>query len=142
MYSAANVDMTTDESFGPRRFHNFGTAAAYFFANDILGVSVDGPIAAHRLVVEPRLGDLTSASGTVVTEYGLVPVSWSLDPVIGLAFSMVVPAGTSATVLLPANVPTPASSTLTVNGTSQAFTVQGRHVRFDVGAGALVAHLH
>ncbi len=141
-YAASNVDMVTDESFGPRRFHNFGEAAAYFLAANVLGVMVDGPVSNNHFVVQPRLGDLTSANGTVVTEYGLVPVSWKVDPVAGLSFSVTVPRGTSATVLLTRNAANPAASVLAVNGLSHPYTVQGRYVRFELGAGSYSGQLH
>ncbi|MDP9000818.1 MAG: hypothetical protein M3O46_11980, partial [Myxococcota bacterium] len=141
-YGPGNLDLVTDESFGPRMFHNFGEAAAYFFATNILGVAVDGPVSGKHLVVQPRLGDLTSASGTVVTEYGPVPMSWKIDPASGLSFSVVIPAGTSATALLPSNAANPAASTLTVNGQSHIYTVQGRYVRFDIGPGTYAGQLH
>jgi hypothetical protein len=37
---------------------------------------LDGPAQHKSLLIEPRPGDLTDASGTVVTEFGPVTVSW------------------------------------------------------------------
>jgi hypothetical protein len=49
---------------------------AYFLSSYVLGVRRDGPVQNKTLLIEPRLGDLTEAAGTVVTEFGPVPVSW------------------------------------------------------------------
>jgi hypothetical protein len=49
---------------------------AYFLSSYVLGVRLNGPVQNKTLFIEPRLGDLTEAAGTVVTEFGPVPVSW------------------------------------------------------------------
>jgi len=58
--------------------HCYGMFPAYFLSSYVLGVRLDGPVQKKSLVIEPRLGDLTDASGTVVTEFGPVAVSWKL----------------------------------------------------------------
>ena len=131
-YDASNVTRVTDESFGPRNFHNFGAAAAYDLAASVLGVTVDGPISNNRLLINPRLGDLASASGTVISRHGPVPVSWKREGA-GLSFSFTVPAGKQARVVIPA-AKSPAA--LTLDGHSQALAIQGRSVVFQAGAGA------
>jgi alpha-L-rhamnosidase len=56
--------------------HCYGMFPAYFLSSYVLGVRLDGPVQKKSLLIEPRLGDLTEASGTVVTEFGPVTVSW------------------------------------------------------------------
>ena len=56
--------------------HCYGMFPAYFLSSYVLGVRLDGPVQNKTLLIEPRLGDLTEAAGTVATEFGLVPVSW------------------------------------------------------------------
>lgn len=56
--------------------HNYGATPAYYLSSYVLGVRSDGPVFKKRLLIEPRLGDLTHAKGEVVTEYGVVPVFW------------------------------------------------------------------
>jgi hypothetical protein len=67
----------------------------------VLGVRRDEPVAAKQIVIEPHLGDLTQAEGTVVTEFGLVPVSWQRAGE-NLEFSFTVPPGVTARLRLPA----------------------------------------
>jgi alpha-L-rhamnosidase len=47
----------------------------YFLSTYVLGVRPDLPASQKRILIEPHLGDLTSAEGSVVTEFGLVPIS-------------------------------------------------------------------
>jgi hypothetical protein len=56
--------------------HNYGAVPAYFLSSYILGVRLDGPVWEKKLLIEPRLGDLTDAEGVVMTEYGPVSISW------------------------------------------------------------------
>ena len=70
---------TLTEGFnGGEACHNFGASCAYFLSSYVLGARMDGPASANKLVIEPRPGGLPSASGSVVTELGVVPVSWTL----------------------------------------------------------------
>jgi hypothetical protein len=59
--------------------HCYGMFPAYFLSSYVLGVQLDGPAQKKSLRIEPRLGDLTEASGTVGTEFGPVLVSWKLE---------------------------------------------------------------
>ncbi|HZL78258.1 MAG TPA: alpha-L-rhamnosidase N-terminal domain-containing protein [Candidatus Limnocylindrales bacterium] len=59
--------------------HCYGMFPAYFLSSYVLGVRLDGPVQKKSLLIEPRLGDLTEASGTVVTEFGPMFVSWKLE---------------------------------------------------------------
>ena len=63
-------------------------------------------------LIEPQTGDLSWAEGTVPTSYGPIEVKWRKTSK-GLSLEIDVPAGTSGTVGVPANVP---SSSLTDNG--------------------------
>jgi alpha-L-rhamnosidase len=67
---------TTWEEFnGASKAHIYGMFPDYFLSSYVLGVRLDGPVWSKRILIEPRLGDLTSAEGVVVTERGPVPVS-------------------------------------------------------------------
>ena len=59
--------------------HCYGMFPAYFLSSYVLGVRLDGPVQKKSLLIEPRLGDLTEASGTVMTEFGLVSAAWKHD---------------------------------------------------------------
>jgi alpha-L-rhamnosidase len=92
---------TLTESYeGGEAAHNFGASPVHYLAAYVLGVRLDGPAKKARLLIEPRLGDLTSAEGTVVTEHGPVPVSWRLDGT-EWRFALTVPAGVTARLRLP-----------------------------------------
>lgn len=91
------------EGFGPgENCHEAGAVPAYFLSAYVLGVRLDGPVTERRLLIQPRLADLTEAEGTVVTELGLVPVRWKRSDSDGeLEFDLQVPPHTRATVILP-----------------------------------------
>ncbi len=92
---------TTWEDFGGgSKAHCYGMYPAYFLSAYVLGVRLDGPAADKHILINPRLGDLTRAEGTVVTEFGPVPVSWNSAP-DRLDFKFTVPDGVSATLQLP-----------------------------------------
>ncbi|MHC4623065.1 MAG: alpha-L-rhamnosidase-related protein [Planctomycetota bacterium] len=82
--------------------HNFGSVPAYFLSAYVLGVRTDRAVWKKRIIIEPRLGDLQYAEGVVVTEHGLVPVSWKrTGNEGGLIFSFEVPADVKAKVSIP-----------------------------------------
>jgi alpha-L-rhamnosidase len=91
---------TWEEFSGGSRAHCYGMFPAYFLSSYVLGVRLDGTVANKHLIIDPRLGDLASAEGTVVTEFGPVPVSWqkSADH---LDFKFEVPQGVTASLRLP-----------------------------------------
>ena len=104
---------TVWEAFGPHEpCHNMGAPPAYFLSAYVLGVRVEQPVTQKRIVIEPRLGDLTFAKGIVVTEFGPVPISWQRSDPTGLAFHFEIPGGTTADVSIPRLAETP---TLTLN---------------------------
>ncbi|MBN1480806.1 hypothetical protein JXA70_11075 [candidate division KSB1 bacterium] len=101
-YNADNIGFTVAESFaGDRPFHNFGSAAAYFMSANILGVHVKLPLSSDVLFIKPQLGYLSQASGTVVTEHGLVHVDWK-KKFDAFEFSITIPDNKKAIVYLPA----------------------------------------
>jgi alpha-L-fucosidase 2 len=94
--------------------HNFGSVPAYFLSAYVLGVRTAGPVWNKRIIIEPRLGDLQSAEGVVVTEHGLVPVSWKrTGSNRALIFRFEVPADVRARVSIPRVSRNP---TLIING--------------------------
>ncbi len=80
--------------------HCYGIFPAYFLSADVLGVRLDGPVQNKSLLIEPRLGDLTHAAGTVVTEFGPVSVAWNKTS-DGWDFSATVPADVATHLHLP-----------------------------------------
>jgi rhamnogalacturonyl hydrolase YesR len=81
--------------------HIYGLFPGAHLSRSVLGVRRDAPVADKVIVIEPHLGDLTLAEGTVVTELGLVSVSWKS---VGdnVEFNITVPAGVNARLRLPA----------------------------------------
>ena len=59
--------------------HGYGMFPAYFLSADVLGVRLDGPVQKRSVFIEPRLGDLTAAAGTVGTEFGPVSIAWKQE---------------------------------------------------------------
>ena len=92
--------------------HIYGLFPGAHLSRSVLGVRRDDPVADKRIVIEPHLGDLTQAEGTVVTEFGLVPVAWQRTGE-ALEFSFTVPAGVQARLRLPALAGT---TTVKLNG--------------------------
>ena len=94
--------------------HNYGSVPAYFLSSYVLGVKTDGPVWKKKLLIEPRLGDLSFAKGVVVTEHGLVPVSWKKsDDGKTLNFRLDIPEGITAAMHFPE---LSESTTLMING--------------------------
>ena len=92
---------TTWEEFrGGSQAHCYGMYPGYFLSAYVLGVRWEGPPTDKRLLINPRLGDLTRAEGTVVTESGPVSVSWKNNPG-HLEFAFTVPEGVTASLRLP-----------------------------------------
>jgi hypothetical protein len=126
---------------GGSQAHCYGMFPAYFLSAYTLGVRLEGPVWKNRILIEPRLGDLASAQGVVVTEHGPVPVAWS-QPTNAqlLTFSFTIPEGIRATVHLPKTSDT---NTLILNGAtlvnngvlSGGVTVTGRWFTLDLPPG-------
>lgn len=100
----------------------------------MLGVRRDAPAALGQLVIEPHLGDLGAASGAVVTELGVVSVSWALQFVehLYLEFNISLPAGVKNATL---RVPGPAGSQFVINGKYVPTSQEGRYGVTSLGAG-------
>jgi hypothetical protein len=93
---------TSEDWHGGSFIHESGAHPAWFLSSYVLGVRVEGPRSARRLLIEPRLADLQRAEGTVLCEYGPVAVSWDRSgDGKGLAFVIEVPSGARATVRVP-----------------------------------------
>ena len=132
---ARNDTGTLWESFGDSEScHNYGATPAWFLSTRVLGVRRDAPAWQGALVIEPHLGDLDAASGAVVTEFGVVNVSWGLVFVehLYLTFNISVPAGVARATL---RVPGPAGSTFVINGKYVPTTQEGRYGVTELGAG-------
>jgi hypothetical protein len=120
---------TSWEAFsGGSKAHCYGMFPGYFLSACVLGVRLDGPAANKHLLIDPRLGDLAAAEGTVVTEFGPVPVSWK-NSSDRMDFELQVPDGVSATLRLP-SCGGKATLVLDEHATNSATSVQvksGRH---------------
>ncbi len=94
---------TVWESFGGGEFiHQMGSAPGYYLSAYVLGVRLTGTTTDRRLIVEPRLGNLTEVSGVVVTELGPVDVSWKrVEDGKALEFTIDNPTGIKAEVSIP-----------------------------------------
>jgi alpha-L-rhamnosidase len=86
---------------GGSKAHIYGMYPGYFLSAYVLGVRRDDPVALRKLLIEPHLGNLTRAEGTVVTEFGPVEVSWSKDGG-RLRGEITIPEGVKTTLALPA----------------------------------------
>jgi hypothetical protein len=89
------------ESFGGgSKAHIYGMYPGYFLSAYVLGVRRDAAVWQHEILIEPHLGDLSRATGVVVTEFGPVPVWWQKADG-RLRFKFTIPAGADATLSLP-----------------------------------------
>lgn len=141
MDTGTTTECFTDVNGGSESCHNYGSVPAWFLSSYVLGVRLEGPVWTNRILIEPRLGDLSFAQGVVVTEHGPVPVSWN-QSVNGqlLTFSFTVPSGIRATVHLPK---TSNTNTLILNGvtlvnqgnTTNTVGVTGRWFALDLPTG-------
>ncbi|MEO8615152.1 MAG: alpha-L-rhamnosidase C-terminal domain-containing protein, partial [Luteolibacter sp.] len=123
---------TTWEEFGEgSKAHCYGMFPGYFLSAYVLGVRPELPISRKRLLIEPHLGDLTSAEGIVVTEHGPVPVSWKIENG-SIRFHIEIPAGVTTTL----RVPKPgAGGKLILAGKPVASRDHGRFLETELGAG-------
>jgi hypothetical protein len=100
---AAYETQTTWEGFRPgENCHESGASPTYFLSAYVLGVRVQGSSADRRLLIQPRLADLTDASGIVVTELGPVPIAWRRNKAeTGITCRLAIPERVQAVVDLP-----------------------------------------
>jgi hypothetical protein len=85
---------------GSSKAHIYGMYPGYFLSSYVLGVRRDVPVYSKELRIEPHLADLDRAQGTVITEFGPVPVAWTKAGV-ELKFTLKVPPGIKTTLSLP-----------------------------------------
>jgi alpha-L-rhamnosidase len=85
---------------GSSKAHIYGMYPGYFLSAYVLGVRRDAPVSSKELRIEPHLTGLARAQGTVITEYGPVPVAWTK---VGeeLNLTLTVPPGVRTTLSLP-----------------------------------------
>jgi hypothetical protein len=119
---AQSETRTTREGFGPsaENCHNSGASAVVYLSRHVLGVGVDGPVANHRLTIEPHLGDLNHVEGVVVTEFGPVSVRWSRLKPTGMKFDIELPKNTTARLAIPNGGK---GNVLTIDGHEKTSTV-------------------
>lgn len=120
-----------EEFNGASKAHCYGLFPGYFLSAYVLGVRISGPVWNKQILIEPRLGDLKQAEGIVVTEFGVVPVSWKKNDA-NLNFELAIPRDTLATVRLAEAD----SGTLILDDKPLPCAVQGRHLTFGVKAGS------
>lgn len=110
---------------GGSHCHCYGIVPGFTLSTYVLGVRRDTPVSEHQLVVEPHLGDLTRASGTVVTEFGPVAVEWQREGA-GIRFSVTIPPGVTARLALPDRGP--GHTILLDQSPAQGTVVGGRRI--------------
>jgi len=89
---------TTWESLsddGGSKIHSYGMVPGYFLTAYVLGVRRRGSIADRTILVEPRCGDLSTARGTAVTEFGPVTIAWTNGP-DGITIDCTLPSGVTS----------------------------------------------
>jgi hypothetical protein len=84
---------------GGSKVHIYGMAPAYFLTAYVLGARRIGPVADRAILLEPRRGDLTSAAGTALTEFGPVKIEWTTTPEV-FSMNCDLPADTKSTLRL------------------------------------------
>ena len=93
---------TTSEDWEKGSFvHESGSHPAYFLSNYVLGVRTEATENGLQLLIQPRLGDLKKAEGTVLCEFGEVQVKWESMANGNLNFYLSIPGKSSADVYLP-----------------------------------------
>lgn len=131
-----DVDTVFEGFGGGALCHNIGATAACFLSSHVLGVRREGPLAEHRIRIEPHLGDLTRAEGVVITECGPVPVAWTWSETEkALEFRFEIPANTQADLALPAFRGVPAVTLDRAALNPSELHTQGQRVVLSVGAG-------
>ncbi|MGL4853285.1 MAG: alpha-L-rhamnosidase N-terminal domain-containing protein [Phocaeicola sp.] len=92
--------------------HNYGAVPAYYLSAYVLGVRTEKPVEEKEIVIQPHLGDLLFVEGDVVTEHGLVSVSWDrTEESQPFKFAITIPEGVKASLRLPINL-----APLTIDG--------------------------
>jgi alpha-L-rhamnosidase len=103
----------------------------YFLSAFVLGVRRDNPVSSKELRIEPHLGDLSKAQGTVITEYGPVPVAWTKTEA-GLDLTITVPPGIRTTLSLPYRA---GQESIRLDGKAVKGTRRGNRLEIPLSAG-------
>jgi len=125
-----------EEFAGGSKAHIYGMYPAYFLSAYVLGVRRDEAVSSKELRIEPHLADLTTAKGTVVTEYGPVPVAWERDGV-ELKVNLTIPPGTRTTLALPYRA---GHENIQLDGKNAKGILRGSRLEIPVRAGDHQAH--
>jgi alpha-L-rhamnosidase len=120
------------ESFeGGSKAHTYGMYPGYFLSAYVLGVRREAPLAEKTIVIEPHLGNLISAEGITMTEFGPVPVSWKREGRT-LNFSFEVPIGVTALLQLPIDT---GKETINLDAQTIQVTRPGHRQSIKIGSG-------
>ncbi len=121
------------ESFGGgSKAHIYGMYAGYFLSSYVLGVRwQDGIPLNRKLLIQPHLGNLTTAEGTVVTEAGPVPVAWKRNAAGTIEFKLKVLQGVNAVL----NLPVGTKKKLILNSNQATGRLVGNRLQIDLVAG-------
>jgi alpha-L-rhamnosidase len=109
---------------GGSRAHIYGMYPGYFLSAYVLGVRRDAPVSERTLRIEPHLGDLTDASGVVVTEFGPVAVSWKKEG-RRVSFEVTSPENAQTVLAVPGDA---GHNVIQLDGHSQSAKLQGRRL--------------
>ena len=125
---------------GDSESHGWGATVLAVLQDDVLGVRVSAPGAARVDIAVP-VSKLTRAEGTVTTQRGPVPITWTRDAAGNETIDVTVPANVSATVHLAgtsvAGVNEDGRSVVGDDGVTDARAVRGEVV-LTVGSGHYV----
>lgn len=129
---------TLTEGFGGGDLcHNFGSVPAYYLSTKVLGVTTLLPLKDNQIQIKPQLGDLTNAKGSVVTEHGVIDVSWEKRDE-NLLFSINIPKGIKAKVYLPGKK---IHGLLNLNRKEIMFVRKGNEIVFELQSGKYTGSL-
>ena len=87
-------------STGGSKVHMYGIVPGYFLTAFVLGARRQGPVSSRAILIEPRCGNLTSAEGVAVTEFGPVKMKWSKASDDGISIECDLPPETKTTLRL------------------------------------------
>ena len=116
---------------GSSKAHIYGMFPEYFLSAYVLGVRRDAPVSTKELRVEPHLADLSRAQGTVITEYGPVPVTWTKAGE-ELNFTLTIPPGIKTRLSLPYR---DGHESIRLDGQNVIGTHQGNRLEIPLRAG-------
>jgi alpha-L-rhamnosidase len=116
---------------GGSKAHIYGMHPGYFLSAYVLGVRRDAPVADKQLLIEPHLGNLNQAKGTVVTEFGPVSVSWTRN-VGKLDATLDLPSGPAIQLALPRK---DGVDSVTIDGKAVQGEVRGNRLCLPISPG-------